>query len=171
MSGEAEQVFTTQQAAERVGVGAAMLRRYAQTLEALTGHNIPHTQRDGRQYSAEHVSAFQQARTLINDNRGLSVESALRAVVQGDAAAAPILPSAPSSTLDYAAVIDHARDELIAPILTELRELRAEVRDLKEARALPPAQPDDGDKISTSKRGTFARVGDRIDDLLKRLRG
>lgn len=169
MSGEAEQVYTTQQAAERLGVGAAMLRRYAQTLEALTGHDIPHTRRDGRQFSTEHINIFQQARALINDNRGLSVEAALRAVFQGDAAA-PILPSAPSSTLDYTATIDHARDELIAPILTELRELRAEVRDLKGTQVLPPAQLDENDKTSERERGTFTQIGGRLDKLFRRLR-
>ena len=136
MSSEAEQVFTTQQAAERVGIGAAMLRRYAQTLEALTGYDIPHTRRDGRQFSAEHISAFTQARALINDNRGLSVEAALRAVVQGDVTA-PILPSVPSSALDTAALGDALRDAVTAPLVAELRESQAEVRDSKESRALP----------------------------------
>ena len=170
MSGEAEQVYTTQQAAERVGVGAAMLRRYAQTYEGLTGHDIPHTRRDGRRFSAEHISAFQQARTLINDNRGLSVESALRAVVQGDtAAAAPILPSMPSmpsSALDTAAFVDAIRDAVTAPLVAELRELQAEVRDLKKARALPPPEADVNETASGKERGPLGRLGDRLDTLL-----
>ena len=172
MSGEAEQVYTTQQAAERVGVGAAMLRRYAQTYEGLTGHDIPHTRRDGRRFFPEHISAFQQARTLINDNRGLSVESALRAVVQGDAAAAaPILPSVTSSALDTAAFVDAIRDAVTAPLVAELRELQAEVRELKEARALPPVRLDETNKVSAGEPGTFARIGQRFDALLRRVRG
>ena len=66
MDGEAEQVYSTQQVAQQLEVGAAMVRMYAQTSEGLTEKDIPHTRRDGRQFLMEHFSAFQQARALID---------------------------------------------------------------------------------------------------------
>ncbi len=107
--GDAEQVYSTQQAAQQLEVGAAMLRRYAQTLERLTGRDIPHTRRDGRRFSAEHITTFQKARALIDANTGLSVEAALRAVLSGGAT--DVIPaSAPTSELDTTALVNALRD-------------------------------------------------------------
>ncbi len=139
---DAEQVYSTQQAAQQLEVGAAMLRRYAQTLERLTGRDIPHTRRDGRRFSAEHITTFQKARALIDANTGLSVEAALRAVLSGGAT--DVIPAnVHSSELDTIALINALRDAVTEPLVAELRELRQEVRELQQARELPPAAPED----------------------------
>jgi DNA-binding transcriptional MerR regulator len=140
--GDAEQVYSTQQAAQQLEVGAAMLRRYAQTLERLTGRDIPHTRRDGRRFSAEHITTFQKARALIDANTGLSVEAALRAILSGGET--DVIPAnVPSSKLDTTAPVNALRDAVTAPLVAELRELRQEVRELQQARELPPAAPED----------------------------
>ncbi len=140
--GDAEQVYSTQQAAQQLEVGAAMLRRYAQTLERLTGRDIPHTRRDGRRFSGEHITTFQKARALIDANTGLSVEAALRAILSGGET--DVIPAnVPSSELDTTALVNALRDAVTAPLVAELRELRQEIRELQQARELPPAAPED----------------------------
>lgn len=162
MDGETEQVYSTQQAATAIGVGAAMLRRYAQTLERLTGKDIPHTRRDGRRFSVEHISSFQQARALIDENSGLSVEAALRAVLAGGTK--DLIPaSVPSSVLNNQALVNALRDAITEPLAAELRELRREVRELQTTRGSSPVV-----EGSPHDDGTLVRVARWLEQLLHR---
>lgn len=131
-----------------------MMRRYAQTLEEITGEEIPQTRRDGRQFSREHLDMLLQAKALVDSHNGLSVEAALRMVTSPGSAGQGLPVGVPvGSIADSAALMEALREAITAPLVAELRELRAdkdEVQalraevealrlELAAARALPPA--------------------------------
>ncbi len=131
---EAEAVYSTQQVADRLGIGAAMMRRYLQTLERIRGQELPQTRRDGRQIGHAEVDLLVNAKALIDTHHGLSIEAALRMVLQGSVGetVAPILPSSTVGGEALIHALQAAYSEANAPILAELRELRAEVIALRE---------------------------------------
>lgn len=159
MSEDAGMVYSTRQAAEALGVGSAMLRRYAQTLEEVTGQEIPQTRRDGRQFTQEHLNALLQAKALVDSHNGLSVEAALRMATSATGAAEGLPVGLPRGIADsgtLAAALQEAvtepilaelRDPNMAllfaalseavtkPLVAELRELRAEVMELRQGDA------------------------------------
>ncbi len=71
-------VYLTRQVADRLGLGTAMVRKYAVCFEKLTGQDIPIKRRDGRQFSPEHYAVIAHAKALVDGNQGLSVETALK---------------------------------------------------------------------------------------------
>jgi hypothetical protein len=146
-------VYNTRQAAEALGVGSAMMRRYAQTLEEIMGEEIPQTRRDGRQFTHEHLGILLRAKSLVDSHNGLSVEAALRMATSttGDAEGLPVgVPM--GSIADSATLIAALQEAITAPLVAELRELRADRNDvqalrnevaallseLAETRSLPP---------------------------------
>jgi hypothetical protein len=154
MSEDAGLVSNTRQAAEALGVGTAMMRRYAQTLEEITGQEIPQTRRDGRQFSREHLDMLLHAKALVDSHNGLSVEAALRMATSPESAAQGLPVGVPiGSIADSAALVAALQEAITAPLVAELRELRAnrdEVQALRDevealrselaaARALPSA--------------------------------
>jgi DNA-binding transcriptional MerR regulator len=142
MSDDAGVVYTTRQAAEALGVGAAMMRRYAQTLEEITGQEIPQTRRDGRQFSREHLDTLLQAKALVDSHNGLSVEAALRMATSPESAGQGLPVSVPiGSIADSAALVAALQEAITAPLVAELRELRAEVAALRAEAATPKALP------------------------------
>lgn len=142
MSEDSGVVYTTRQAAEALGVGAAMLRRYAQTLEEITGQEIPQTRRDGRQFSREHLNTLLQAKALVDSHNGLSVEAALRMATSAKSNGEVLPVSVPAGSItDSAALVAALQEAITAPLVAELRELRHEVAQLKQAQQLGSGEP------------------------------
>lgn len=139
MTREPETVYNTQQVAQRLGVGAAMLRRYAQTLERITGVDVPHTRRDGRQFSGEHVGVLLRAKSLIDANQGMGVETALRMALGTAEMGADALtpPAAYGNSPELAEAITAALRAGNAELLAEVRGLRQDL-----ARLSSTAQPE-----------------------------
>lgn len=136
MSEDAGVVYNTRQAAEALGVGAAMMRRYAQTLEEVTGEEIPQTRRDGRQFSREHLNTLLQGKALVDSHNGLSVEAALRMATSATSHSDGLPVSLPMSSItDSAALVEVLREAITAPLVAELREWRADRDDVQALRA------------------------------------
>jgi DNA-binding transcriptional MerR regulator len=146
--------------ADRLGISQAMLRRYARTLEALTGEQVYLHARDGRQYTQAQLDTLLGAKRLVDSNTGLKVEDAIRLAL-GDTELG-LQVSAPSlqgmtrddiSSLLRVAITEplqavlqaqqqHHEDELRAvqdtaernsqAVLEELRRVRAELEKLNK---------------------------------------
>lgn len=116
-------VYSTRQAAEALGVGTAMMRRYAQTLEEVSGEETPQTRRNGRQFSEAQLRTLMQAKALVDSHNGLSVEAALRMVTQGEITAIPT--GLPRGIADSGALVEALREAVTGPIVAELREPNA----------------------------------------------
>jgi regulator of replication initiation timing len=146
-------VYSSAQVAQILGVSGGMVRRYALTLEELTGEKVPQHPRDGRRFSQEHVDALIAARRYVASHKGMSVEEGLRRALgmADESSAAPLPRSLPSTSLDTAEAFSEALRRYVEPLLTELQALRTsnerladEVEALRlevgELRALPGAE-------------------------------
>lgn len=131
-------VYSTKQLADSLGLGAAMVRKYAVALEKLTGEDIPIKRRDGRQFSREHFDTISKAKALVEKNQGLNIETALKMSL-GTADSprlAPALESVDRNSLEMIQGFSEAISEATAkgnePLIAELRELRIELQELRE---------------------------------------
>ena len=120
-------VYGTKQVADRLGLGSAMVRKYAVALEKLTGEEIPLKRRDGRQFSPEHYVAIAHAKALVDSNQGLSVETALKMAL----GTAQISSSALVPTSGYGNALE-LTEALTAAVAKGNEALLAEVRQLRK---------------------------------------
>ena len=142
---EAEQVYGSREVAAMLGVGAAMLRRYAVSYERLSGSALELDRRDGRMFGERDLAVLSQARALVA-TQGLPVDRALEMVLRS--AESPTVPLAgvtvPGSEV-LAGVLAQAITEAQRPLLDELRGLRSEVEALRsevaKSRQLPEGAP------------------------------
>lgn len=164
---ESEQVYSTRQLAESLGLGSAMVRKYAVALETVTGQEIPLKRRDGRQFSREHFETISKAKALIDAENGLSINTALKMVLSGpeNAANALAAPGMVGSTSELAEVLTVAIAKGNEPLLAELRELRQELREGRQLEAPSPVAQPTEDK---TQHGILARTAIWLESLLRR---
>lgn len=132
-------VYSTRQVADRLGLGSAMIRKYAVTLEKLTGEDIPLKRRDGRQFGPDHYAVISHAKSLVDSNNGLNIQTALQmALGTADLGADALTPPvAYGNSPELAETITAALRAGNAELLAEVRGLRQDL-----ARLSPPAQID-----------------------------
>ncbi len=164
-------VYSTQQVADRLGLGSAMVRKYAIAYERLSGNEIPNKKRDGRQFSPEHYRVIAQAKALVDGNQGLSVDVALKMALAGSQMTADALAPVRASNSEALAVgaITEAISAAVAPLLVEVQGLRAEVEALRRERSL--SAPVEVDKSAAGDRPALVvRLAISLDTWLKGLR-
>lgn len=108
-------VLTPSEAADRLGVGSAMLRRHAASYEAVFGP-LPRDQRGARQYPITAVQRLQHAAELYRTNDAPSVADALTALRDGTTQ-----DRAEDQDADLAPVPTGDRDRTLALLLTEVQ--------------------------------------------------
>ena len=171
-------VYSTKQVADSLGLGAAMVRKYAVALEKLTGEDIPLKRRDGRQFSLEHFQTISKAKALVDSNNGLNIETALRMAL-GDAQQ-PVAPlAAPRASGNSPELVD-ALSAAVArgnePLLKELQELRLELRELRLIEPETAAQIKQLDELqaaaqrkadASSRHGPLVRAAMWVERLMR----
>ncbi len=143
---EPEPIYTAREVATQLGLGAAMLRRYASTYEAVSGDEITVHKRDGRLFTETQVKALSRARELVM-RTNTDVETAVRQALEKPLETAPVA-LAQSSALAADSLIQAltaANKAATQPLLDEVRLLREQVEkqnalmeQLIEKRVLPP---------------------------------
>jgi hypothetical protein len=137
-------VYSTRQIADSLGLGSAMVRKWALALEKVTGQEIPVKRRDGRQFSRWHFETISAAKGLVDTNKGLSIEAALKMVLGASEEGQKVL-AAPQPSVDTVALteaITAAISRGNEPLLAELRALRQDLKASQEQRQLEPAKQD-----------------------------
>jgi hypothetical protein len=169
---KAETVTAAKDVATTLGVGRAMLNRYAATYEAVTGEKITISGRDGRLFSDSQVSVLIRAKNLVSNNHGLSVESALRAALALDPGGAELAVKGVQQSLgeeDKGQLVEALREAITAPLVAELQALRREVAELRQERQLePPKEP--ATKVEPKdreKHGVFVRFALWIEERFR----
>jgi hypothetical protein len=119
-------VYSTRQIADSLGLGSAMVRKWALALEKVTGQEIPVKRRDGRQFSRWDFETISAAKGLVDTNKGLSIEAALRMVLGGSEEGEKALaaPETSGNILGLTEALTAAIAKGNEPLLAELRELR-----------------------------------------------
>ncbi len=134
---QAERLYSPSQVADRLHLKAGMVRRYHLAYETVTGEELPRDpNHNGRLVSDEALSVLERARAIVRENPALSVEDAIRAVL--GIATVPTSPAVPSNE-----VLQELLGEVVTmrgalqDLLIEVKELREEIRQLREALPAP----------------------------------
>ena len=158
MSADSEKLYTARETASALGLGAAMLRRYASTYETVSGDAITVHRRDGRLFTETQVQVLTAARTLVMTTN-VDVETAVRGALNKPQGAAPVA-LAQSSALGSEVLIKALTDaqrEANAPLLSELRSIRESLERLERTQLVEPetaAQVKQLDNLETAARET-----------------
>ena len=180
MSADSEKLYTAKETASALGLGAAMLRRYASTYESVSGDAITVHRRDGRLFTETQVQVLTAARTLVMTTN-VDVETAVRGALNKPQGAAPVA-LAQSSALGSEVLIKALTDaqrEANAPLLSELRSIRESLERLERTQLVEPetaAQVKQLDNLETaaretaktSKHGPVVRLALWLEGLLRR---
>ena len=166
MSEQPEALYSAREVAAQLGLGSAMLRRYASTYETVSGDEIMIHKRDGRMFTETQVGVLARARTLVMQT-STDVETALKGVLE-QPLTAPVTLSAQSSELSSAALVQAliaAHEGANAPLLSELQSIRAELEGLRAqgVAARPVDRPD-----NPNAHGPLVRVALWLEGLLRR---
>ena len=146
-----------------------MVRKYAVALEKLTNEDIPLKRRDGRQFSPEHYAVISHAKSLVDSNNGLNIETALRMAL----GTAQISPDALATTSSYANTLE-LTEALTAAVAKGNEALLAEVRglrqDLLQSQTTTKLAPRVDSKQDELQGGLLVRAATQLEQWLKRLR-
>ncbi len=167
-------VYTARQVSEALAVSTAMVRKYAATLEAITGEPVKQHPRDGRLYTREQLDALVTAKGFVGGNAGMSVDTALR-IALGRAESAVKEPQAQPTDINTVAFAEAILAELRGLRLTnerllerlealENRQLPSPERTepvVSESTAASGVRPDD------SRPGVLVRAAQRLERLLR----
>jgi hypothetical protein len=148
MSADSEKLTTAKETARALGLGAAMLRRYASTYEAVSGDSITVHRRDGRLFTEEQVQVLTAARSLVMTTN-VDVETAVRGALDKPLEVAPVA-LAQSSALGSEVLIKTLTDaqrEANAPLLGELRSIRAALERLETSQTTQLVEPETAARV------------------------
>lgn len=125
---ESEEIHSARDVAQALGVGAAMLRRYAQAYEQTSGEKVEIHPRDGRLFSQSQLDTLLIARAIVQRDSA-SVEAAISQALGSPEQALQL--RVPSSTaLDTQVLVDALRLSQ-EPILNKLRDIEIEIQALR----------------------------------------
>ena len=177
---ESEYLYTTREVASSLGLGAAMLRRYAATYETVSGDEITVHRRDGRLFTEQQVRVLVQARALVQQT---SVDVETASSKHSTSRSRPRrLPLAQGSASGSDTLIDalvKAQTAANAPLLGELRGIRESLERLEASQLVEPEttkQIKQLDKVEdaaretteTSKHGLLVRAALWLERILRR---
>lgn len=121
--------LTAGEVGRRLGIKSGMVRRYALTVEAVTGISLEIDQLRGRLYPPPVVELMEATRAHLLANPGSSVEEAMRAVT--GQSERPVTPPARVPGTLTPADLERALSEVLAPILSRLEEQGRELEEVK----------------------------------------
>lgn len=148
-----------------------MLSVYAKCYSQLMKTQISKQGRLGRHFTEAQRQVIRNAREMVQNNTGITVDEAMRKalVFDADSVEAPVQVS--GSQLDLAglkaAFSEALRQEVTAPLVAELKALRAEVETLKQGQQKPTEQILQPAK-SEVQEGIIVRLAKRFEALLRR---
>jgi DNA-binding transcriptional regulator YiaG len=136
-SSESEIMSSTADVAKLLGVGSAMVRKWAIAYEAVTGDSVRlRSKRDGREFSASQVDIISRAKKYVDRER-VKIDTALKmALGQADLVPTALDTSAEDlGSLEILKQFLARNDETNQLLLEEIRGLREDLR-LSQAREL-----------------------------------
>ncbi len=170
MTEQPEKLYSTREVASELGLGAAMLRRYASTYETVSGDAITVHRRDGRLFTENQVKVLTQARALVMQT-SVDVETAVKQALDRPLQPAPVA-LAQSSALGSDALIKALTDaqrEANAPLLGELRSIRAALERLEAGGQIDQLdKPEATSETPKSEHGPVVRLALWLERLVRR---
>jgi len=165
-----EKLYSTREVASELGLGAAMLRRYASTYETVSGDAITVHRRDGRLFTENQVKVLTQARALVMQT-SVDVETAIKQALDRPLEAAPVAlaQSGALGTDAFITALTAAQREANAPLLGELRSIRAALERLEATGQIAQLNKTEAtSETPKSEHGPVVRLAMWLERLLRR---
>lgn len=156
-----EKLYSAREAASSLGIGAAMLRRYASTYEVVSGDEITVHRRDGRLFTETQLEVLTKARALVM-RTSTDVENAVRQALGEPVtgAALDLAPGSPAGSAELSAALADALRAAQEPLLEELRAVRGALERLEAGVPTTRSterEPERVDPPGASAHGPFVR--------------
>ena len=129
-----ETVYTSQQAADKLGITQQMLSKYTQAYLQLSGDKILKQGRNGRRYSEVQFKMIQNARNWVQSNTGITVQDAMKRAVAFSDSPLEVIEGIQAGN-DLVAFRTALREEVAGPIVEKLEALQRELEALKASNA------------------------------------
>jgi hypothetical protein len=168
---QTETLYSARQLSEELGITLQMLSVYAKCYTQLTKTQISKQGRLGRHFSEVQRQVITNAREMVQNNTGMTVDEAMRKALVFDANSleTPVQVDGVQVDLEVLqkAFGEVLRSEVTAPLVAELRALRAEVETLKQGQLEPIEQIAQPVKDDVQD-GLLVRLAKRLESLLRR---
>jgi DNA-binding transcriptional regulator YiaG len=160
---------STADVAKLLGVGSAMVRKWAIAYEEITGDSVRlRSKRDGREFSASQVDIISRAKKYV-DREGVKIDTALKMVL-GQTEFVPTALDTSAEDLGSLEILKQflaRNDETSQLLLQEIRGLREDLR-LSQARELSQPVAEKNKSVEDKQYGLLVRLAMRVEALLRR---
>jgi hypothetical protein len=167
---QTEMLVSARQLSEELGLTLQMLSVYAKCYTKMTKQQIKKQGRLGRHFTPAQREIIKNAREMVQQNSGVTVEDAMRRALVFDAGNLEAPVQVDGAQIDLAALktafSEALRQEVTAPLVAELKALRAEVEELKQGQPKPIGQIAQPAKNNVQD-GLLVRLAKRFESLLR----
>ncbi len=132
---ETEMLCSARQLSDELEITLQMLSKYAQAYTKLTKRQIKKQGRDGRHFTAEQREVMKNARDMVRNQTGTTVEDAMKRALVFDSAALEVESWGDTTGFDLDRLKQALNESVTAPLIGEIQALRDEVAELSHSRA------------------------------------
>ncbi len=124
---QAEQIYNARQLADELEITLQMLSIYAKAYTQMTKQQIGKKGRLGRHFTEAQRQVIKNAREMVQQNTGVTVEEAMRKALLFDADALEPRLQIEGATIDLERLKQALSEAVTAPLLSELQSIRGEL--------------------------------------------
>jgi hypothetical protein len=135
---ETEMLCSARQLSDELEITLQMLSKYAQAYTKLTKRQIKKQGRDGRHFTAEQREVMKNARDMVRNQTGTTVEDAMKRALVFDSAALEVESWGDTTGFDLDRLKQALNEAVTAPLIGEIQALRDEVAELRQDKDLQP---------------------------------
>ncbi len=168
---ETETLYSARQLADELGLTLQMLSIYAKCYSQMTKQQISKKGRLGRHFTEAQREVIKNAREMVQQNTGITVDEAMRKALVFDAAAIETPTGLEGAQVDLqglkTAFSEALRQEVTLPLVAEIKALRQEVAELKQGQRKSIEQIVQPTK-NEAQDGVLVRLAKRLEKWLVR---
>jgi hypothetical protein len=142
---ETEMLYSARQLSDELEITLQMLSKYAQAYTKLTKQQIKKQGREGRHFTAAQREVIKNARDMVRNQTGTTVENAMKRALVFDSVPQEVESWGDTTGFDLDRLKQALNEAVTAPLIAEIQILRDEVAELKQGRELSePAENKNG---------------------------
>jgi hypothetical protein len=168
---EVEMLFSARQLSDELEITLQMLSKYAQAYTKLTKQQIKKQGREGRHFTPEQREVIKNARDMVRNQTGTTVEDAMKRALVFDSAALEVESWGDTTGFDLDRLKQALNESVTAPLIGEIQALRGEVAELSHSRAEIKNSSEPGaaaQENDLSNHGVLVRFSLWLESLLRR---
>ncbi len=129
---EVEMLYSARQLSDELGITLQMLSKYAQAYTKLTKQQIKKQGREGRHFTAAQREVIKNARDMVRNQTGTTVEDAMKRALVFDSAALEVESWGDTTGFDLDRLKQALNESVTLPLVAEIQALRTEVAELSQ---------------------------------------